>query len=85
MTQPIFNYEQISILLALFFQKYGYNPINPSPLITNLTFNYGLNYEDKYGEINVPNNTYLIQKCSRVDDIKKAINDKKIKTNIIFV
>ena len=68
MTQPILNYEQITKLLEIFFKNYGYKPSTPSSLITNLTFNYGLNFEER----DVLDNTYVVQKCGRVEDIKKA-------------
>jgi len=65
---PVFNYEQISELLKIFFQRYGYNPVNTSNVITNLTFNSELNYEDQP----IPDDSFVIQKCSRIDDIKHA-------------
>lgn len=65
---PLFNYERITEFLKIFFQNYKFKSVNASNLITNETFNYGLTYEDPL----IPPNTFVIQKCSRIDDIQYA-------------
>ena len=66
--QKIYNYEEICKLLKIFFENYGFTATKPTNLITNLTFNYGLTYE----EPRLLDKTFVIQKCSRIQDIQYA-------------
>jgi hypothetical protein len=68
----MFNYEQIANILELFFKNLGYKSLPITDLTTKKDFNYGVAYTiDKYEF----SNTYIINRCSRIEDIIKAIDN----------
>ena len=73
--KKINNYAEICKLLKTFFEKYRFIAIKPTNLITNNTFNYGLKYEDTISEDKIVlDKIFVIQKCSRIEDIQYANN-----------